>query len=165
MMLLMLTSVIGQPFIQDQVLSDQLTDIFNGDVLWGDYDGDGDLDILITGSTLNGTVTEIYKNEGLYYTALNLGLNSLENSSASWCDFDNDNDLDFLLIGTDITDTVDMPAAILYENTGDDSFVKFDAGLLGVYDGKSAWGDLDNDLIPDILVDSIGLIVQNPVVG
>jgi hypothetical protein len=92
----MATSVIGQPFIQDQDLSDQLTDIFNGDVLWGDYDGDGDLDILITGSTLNGSVTEIYKNEGSNHAALNLGLFNLENSSASWCDFDSDNDLDIL---------------------------------------------------------------------
>jgi len=142
----------GQPFVLDQNVSDSLTDIFNGDVLWGDYDGDGDLDILIAGSTLNGAVTEIYKNEGSNYAALNLGLLNLENSSVSWCDFDSDNDLDFLLMGTDTTGNKNLPSAILYQNIGNDNFEQFEAGLLGVYDGKSAWGDLDNDGDQDLIM-------------
>lgn len=148
----MATSVIGQPFIQDQDLSDQLTDIFNGDVLWGDYDGDGDLDILIAGSTLNGPITELYKNDSSNYITLNLGLTGLQNSSASWCDFDSDGDLDFLLTGTEITKNMNLPTAILFENVGNDNFEQFEAGLLGVYDGKSAWGDLDNDGDQDLIL-------------
>ena len=142
----------GQPFVLDQNVSDSLTAIFNGDVLWGDYDADGDLDILIAGSTLNGAVTEIYKNEGSSYAALNLGLLNLENSSVSWCDFDSDNDLDFLLMGTDTTGNKNLPSAILYQNIGNDNFEQFEAGLLGVYDGKSAWGDLDNDGDQDLVM-------------
>ncbi len=77
---------------------------------------------------------------------------NLENSSASWCDFDSDGDLDFLLIGTEITKKINLPAAILYENLGNDNFEQFEAGLLGVYDGKSAWGDLDNDGDQDLIL-------------
>ena len=108
----------GQLFVQDQELSDLLTDISNGDVLWGDYDGDGDLDILIAGNSIDSLYTGIYRNDSSNYTSLNLNFISLNNSNLSWCDFDNDEDLDLLMTGTNITDTMNWPSAILYENVG-----------------------------------------------
>ncbi len=37
----------------------------NGDLLWGDYDNDSDLDILITGESVDGPITKIYRNDGV----------------------------------------------------------------------------------------------------
>jgi len=142
----------AQPFYLDEGISDTLANIAHGDALWGDYDGDGDLDILIAGNTDTGSITEIYKNEGSNYTSLNAGLIGLENPSASWCDFDNDNDLDFLLIGTLLANDLDLPEAILYENMGNDEFEQVNTDLLGVFSGETVWGDLDNDGDQDLLM-------------
>jgi predicted nucleotidyltransferase len=40
-----------------------LTGVSNSSVAWGDYDDDGDLDILLAGSTGSARVTEIWRNE------------------------------------------------------------------------------------------------------
>jgi hypothetical protein len=42
-----------------------LTGVSNGDVAWGDYDNDGDLDILLTGYVANWDyMTKVYRNDG-----------------------------------------------------------------------------------------------------
>jgi hypothetical protein len=39
-----------------------LTGVHSGSAAWGDYDNDGDLDILLTGNSASGKITKIYKN-------------------------------------------------------------------------------------------------------
>lgn len=58
---------LGQPFTLDQDISDSLVNIYDGEVLWGDYDNDGDLDILMSGFTSQNSdfKTFIYINENL----------------------------------------------------------------------------------------------------
>ena len=42
-----------------------LTGVGGGSIVWGDYDNDGDIDILLTGYTnLNGCESKIYRNNG-----------------------------------------------------------------------------------------------------
>ena len=36
----------------------------NGKVSWGDYDRDGDMDLLLMGQGADGTITNIYRNDG-----------------------------------------------------------------------------------------------------
>jgi len=40
-----------------------LPGIKSGSVAWGDYDNDGDLDLLLTGSTTNAVISRLYRNE------------------------------------------------------------------------------------------------------
>jgi len=68
----------------------------NGNAIWGDYDRDEDLDILVAGSLK----TFIYKNsEDHFYQDESLNLLGLSRTQVSWTDFNRDGDLDFLLQG------------------------------------------------------------------
>ncbi|WP_158633748.1 FG-GAP-like repeat-containing protein [Tautonia sociabilis] len=72
-------------------------------VAWGDYDGDGDLDLVISGQDENQQgVSQVYRNDGSgNFTLVDLALEGLTRSSATWADTDGDGDLDLLLIGLD----------------------------------------------------------------
>jgi len=93
-----------------------LTGLFSGSANWGDYDNDGDLDILMTGTTSAGTYkTEIYKNNGLgNFSLVNSLIPGYQMATASFGDYDNDGDLD-IIIG-------DYVSLRIFENKGNDNF-------------------------------------------
>lgn len=75
-------------------------------VIWGDYNNDGFLDILLTGWAADdiGTgicTSKIYKNNGdeTFTEQIDISLIPVGYSSVAWGDYDNDNDLDILLSG------------------------------------------------------------------
>jgi hypothetical protein len=109
-------------------------------VEWGDYDNDGDLDIILSG---NGQPTKIFRNTGNNFTDINANLPSTDISSTAWGDYDNDGDLDFLLMGWLMTK--------LYVNMNG-TFIDSNINLLGLYEGSVEWGDYDNDGDLDILL-------------
>ncbi len=78
-----------------------LTGVYDSSVAWGDYDNDGDLDILLTGYASGGPVTKVYENTGGAFTEVPAGLTGVSVSSVAWGDYDNDGDLDILLTGLD----------------------------------------------------------------
>ena len=41
-----------------------LIGIYHGSATWGDLDNDGDLDILLSGNSLDGRISKIYRNDG-----------------------------------------------------------------------------------------------------
>jgi len=73
-----------------------------GSAEWGDYDNDGDLDILLTGNTgapFGGEIySKIYRNNGdnTFTDQTSIGLTGVYSGAASWGDYDNDNDLDII---------------------------------------------------------------------
>ena len=70
-------------------------------VAWGDYDNDGDLDILLAGRTNTGSrVSRVYRNDAGIFTDIAAGLTGVDNASVAWGDYDNDGDLDILLTGS-----------------------------------------------------------------
>ena len=72
-----------------------------GSVAWGDYDNDGDLDILLTGIHFIRYDSKIYRNNGnnTFTEQTSISLTGVRWSSAAWGDYDNDGDLDILLTG------------------------------------------------------------------
>ncbi len=127
-----------------------LTGAAYGAVHWGDFDQDGDLDILQTGQLGYPTlerITKIYRNDGGVFTDINALLPGVTLGSVDWADFDNDGSLDFVLTGY----TGTMYIARVYDNLGgffeDTGFV-----LSGVSWASAAWGDYDLDGRMDILI-------------
>ena len=121
-----------------------LTGVANSSAAWGDYDNDGDLDLLLTGMDAGyNIIAKIYQNTGGNFTDIGASLTGVAFGSVAWGDYDNDGDLDLLIAGSDL--------AKVYQNTGS-GFTDIGANLAGIADGSAAWGDYDNDGDLDLLL-------------
>jgi hypothetical protein len=119
---------------------------------WGDYDNDGDLDILLTGYYRNTLISKIYRNDGgITYTDINAGLTGVMNGCVVWGDYDNDGDLDILMCGRCTGFPEYEVTSIIYRNDSGE-FNDINAGLTPVDEGSASWGDYDNDGDLDILL-------------
>lgn len=151
---------------------------------WGDYDGDGSLDLFIT--TYQGENKSLYRNQGdnsfndaSYQTGL--AASSIPNVAfgCKWLDFDNDGNLDLVMASGHIQDNVRAidtstsyrQKAMIYRNSGG-AHPMFEnvSGAAGAAFGRDivgrgvAIGDYDNDGRMDVLiVDSEGkpLLLHN----
>ncbi|OKH30835.1 hypothetical protein NIES2119_30135 [[Phormidium ambiguum] IAM M-71] len=121
-----------------------------GSGVWGDYDSDGDLDILLTGKRGSREFSEIYRNDNGSFTNINASLTGVAFSSAAWGDYDKDGDLDIVLTGNEDEDWLTFVSKV-YRNDGG-NFNDIGASLTGVERGSAAWGDYDNDGDLDILL-------------
>jgi len=132
--------------------SNSLKEFAFGSSAWGDYDNDGYLDILITGTAGKGAESKIYRNNGnnTFSEQSNIMLTGVEYSSVAWGDYDNDGNLDILLTGAT---EGEKAVSKIFRNNGDNSFKEQTTiSLTGVYNGSVAWGDYDNDGDLDILL-------------
>lgn len=126
-----------------------LAGVTYGSTAWGDYDNDGDLDLVLTGYSASGLVARIYRYDGgTTFTDINAGLPGVREGSAAWGDHDNDGDLDLVLTGRSGSGGI----ARVYRNDGNGVFTDVNAGLPGVSESAAAWGDYDNDGDLDLLL-------------
>lgn len=93
---------------------------FTGYVAWGDFNNDGQLDLLFAGSLYDdNNLIEVWQNNGdgtfSNKFALATGFIDWDGGSVSWGDYDNDGNLDFLLSGDGYP--VYAPICNIYRNT------------------------------------------------
>ena len=141
----------AQSFIEQTGIS--LPGVYGGSIAWGDYDNDGDLDILLIGKTNTGNrISKIYRNNGnnTFAEQTSIVLEGVDIGSAAWGDYNNDGNLDILLTGAN---DLGIRISKIYRNNGDNSFSEQTNILLtAVYESSVAWGDYDNDGNLDILL-------------
>jgi len=132
---------------------------------WGDFDNDGDLDVIVTGQTIGtGLQTKLYRNTAGVFAPVTITPSSLINvsiSSVAWGDYDNDGDLDLFVSGYN-----SYPTMTLYRNDGDNgsggwNFTDVNPAAFSPKLGasSSAWGDYDNDGDMDLIVSGYSMIM------
>lgn len=144
-------------FFGEDIL-DSLT-IEHGDAQWGDYDADGDLDILVAGNILENGIynlaLRIYRNDNESYIPIEViscvpceGWFDL--TAATWADYDSDGDVDILLAGNYNSGSNIEGRARVYTNDGNGNFT--DSGnelpaprASGDRGGTFSWLDVDSD--------------------
>lgn len=151
-----------------------LTDVSAGAAAFCDFDQDGDLDLVLTGIAVEllgpAPKAEIYENDGTgTFTPLNAGIDGVTVGAVDWGDVDGDGDPDLLVSGnTGGVGQLPLPAdpdptTTIYENEGNGDFSPLGADLAGVSVGASAFGDMDNDGDPDLVVTGgQGASLENP---
>ena len=128
-----------------------LTGTHMGDIAWGDYDADGDLDIILTGLDNGGNgITSIYKNngDGIFTELVDLNIPGTYIGDVIWGDYDADGDLDILIQGFTSGDQITK----IYNNTGDDNFVDSDISFPAFADGSLSFVDYNNDGFVDVML-------------
>ncbi len=151
----------------DRTAEAGLTGLFGGlNMVQGDYDDDGDADVLMLRGAWMGKAgrhpKSLLRNNGdgtFTDVSLDVGLGEvhLPSQTASWADFDNDGDLD-LYAGVESSDDL-KAASQLFVNRGDGTF-EDRASSAGVENDRLAkgvvFGDYDSDRFPDIYVSNVG---------
>jgi hypothetical protein len=138
-----------------EINAGSLTSVRDSSVDLGDLDGDGDLDLVLTGAPGGNSTSEIYENDSGSFTEINSGdLTGVQRSSIDLGDLDGDDAPDLILTGGDV---MSMPISKIYRNDGSGSFTEINAGsLTGVRDSSVDLGDLDGDGDLDLVLTGDG---------
>lgn len=111
---------------------------------WGDYDLDGDEDLLMTGAVQTpdgaGVTTVLFKNNNGRLDSTGIALPGVQNGDAKFVDVDKDGDLDILLMGYDGNSEYLLQ---YYTNTEGEFTLAQD--MSGIYLGALDYADFDGD--------------------
>ncbi|MEC9378286.1 MAG: Ig-like domain-containing protein, partial [Candidatus Latescibacterota bacterium] len=129
---------------------DGVEGVNNGDLELADLDGDGDLDLLLTGAATDGDPrTLLYRNDHpLDFIDTGAQIQALESSNLALGDVDRDGDLDLALGGLSASGLY----AAMFTNDGGVLTQREDVALPGIIAGDFTWADYDNDQDLDLIV-------------
>lgn len=136
-----------------------LPDFTIGAIARGDLNKDGRQDVVFSGQLANGQYVAgvlLGQADGNLRKA-EAALTPTVDGSLALADIDKDGDDDILLSGKDAKGRI---ITVIYRNDNL-KFTEIDAGLVGIMRGKAAFGDINVDGFPDIIV--CGLSANGPV--
>ena len=120
-----------------------------GAARWGDYDNDGDMDIMVSGADATATThAKIFRNNGNGHFIEQLISLTGVYGTGEWADVDNDNDLDLLISGYNTAGY----HSFLYTNNGDNTFSETFPNIPKLVNSSIDFGDYDNDGDLDVII-------------
>ncbi len=127
-----------------------------------DFEGDGDLDLLVTGRLFNNNSsdveTKLYINDGNgnFEVSLESPFGKLTRGTINFIDFNNDGLKDLFLAGLLFVDSYSdlKPISTIFFNEGGGNYVEMeDSPFFIPLNSKSiSFSDINGDLIPDVLI-------------
>ena len=134
-----------------------LPEMTDTEIEFGDFNGDGLSDLLISGITLDETeVTQLMEyEEGIGFVASDYDLSEFSNAKFAFGDLDGDNDLDFVIAGQSASNS--QPLIRVYLNYRADSYAVLNANDTGRNTSSNLFNEAPSQ--PSIL--NINLVDEN----
>jgi hypothetical protein len=137
--------------------SANLTPVSESSAVWGDYNNDGHLDLLIAGMHGSTPTTTLYTGDGtgVFTADASASFVGVFRGAVAFVDYNSDGRPDVLVTGWDNVNSPGHTYAKLYRNNGGGSFSEdttAEASLVGVNFSSIAVGDYNRDGRPDLLV-------------
>ncbi|PKP48887.1 MAG: hypothetical protein CVT92_15680 [Bacteroidetes bacterium HGW-Bacteroidetes-1] len=131
-----------------QRMNQNIPALIDGSVQFGDFDKDGDLDVLISGNDASGSLqTIVLRNDNGKLTDINAKLPGVRFGKASWGDINNNGLLDVIITGQTNSGLI---TRIFINNNG--NYSPLQQSFPGLKHSDVAWADFNNDGYLDFII-------------